>query len=198
MTMRRFSLVAAALVLAAACHREQRSATNGYDTTSSKPAATAKKASAPAAAPHATEVGDTMPAYSSAMLDGKPLDLAAEQKGKVVLLNVWATWCGPCRGEIPTLRKLNETYHPRGFEVLGVSVDEAGSDAVKQFVTEQKIDYPIAVDADGKIANLLQTTVLPTSVLIDRNGKIVWRQIGAIDENDPALKDAVEKALSAS
>lgn len=197
MTIRRISLIAATVLLAAACHREQRNATSTQPLTfKSTKTTTAATAGAPAAS-QPTEVGDRMPAYSSAMLDGKPLDLAAEQKGKVVLLNVWATWCGPCRGEIPLLRKIHDDFKPRGFEVLGVSVDETGADAVKQFVNEQKIDYPIAVDADGKIANVLQTTMLPTSVLIDRNGKIVWRQVGAIDD-DAALRAAVEKALASS
>ncbi len=191
MTIRRFTLAATAPLLVAACHGGRRSAVPAGSTAA--PVKTATTAAAPAA--QRTEVGDPMPAYPAPMLDGKPLDLGAEQKGKVVLLNVWATWCGPCRGEIPLLRKINQTYKPRGFEVLGVSVDESGADGVKQFANEQKIDYPIAVDPDGKIANLLQTTVLPTSVLIDRNGKIVWRQIGALDENDTTLQDAVEKAL---
>ena len=77
-----------------------------------------------------------------------------------------------------------------------MSVDEGETEAVKTFVTEQKITYPIAVDPEGRIANLLQTTVLPTSLLLDRNGKIVWRQIGAIMPNDAKLKAAVEKAVA--
>jgi len=80
--------------------------------------------------------------------------------------------------------------------VIGVSVDEGETEAVKTFVAEQKITYPIAVDPEGRIANLVQTTVLPTSLLIDRNGKIVWRQIGAILPNDAKLKAAVEKAVA--
>ena len=141
-----------------------------------------------------TDVGATMPAYQAVTLDGKPFDLAAERK-HVVFLNVWATWCGPCRFEIPELEKMHAKYAPRGFEVVGVSVDEEGAAAVKPFVKDQPISYPIVLDAPGKIANVLQTTVLPTSVVIDRNGKIVWRRIGALMGPDATLDAAIEKAL---
>jgi thiol-disulfide isomerase/thioredoxin len=141
-----------------------------------------------------TDVGDPMPAYSAKYLDGKPLTLAGE-KGSVIFLNVWATWCGPCRFETPELQSLQTQYAAKGLKVIGISVDEGETDAVKTFVAEQKITYPIAVDPEGRIANLVQTTVLPTSLLIDRTGKIVWRQIGAIMPNDAKLKAAVEKAV---
>jgi thiol-disulfide isomerase/thioredoxin len=143
-----------------------------------------------------TEVGDPMPAYAATYLDGKPLNLANE-KGSVIFLNVWATWCGPCRFETPELQALQNQYAASGLKVIGVSVDEGDSAEVKTFVGEQKITYPIAVDPEGRIATLLQTTVLPTSLLIDRDGKIVWRQIGAVMPNDAKLKAAVEKAVAA-
>ena len=141
-----------------------------------------------------TDVGDPMPPYSAKYLDGKAMTMAAE-KGNVVFLNVWATWCGPCRFETPELQSLQTQYAGKGLKVIGVSVDEGDTEAVKTFVAEQKITYPIAVDPEGRIANLVQTTVLPTSLLVDRTGKIVWRQIGAIMPNDAKLKAAVEKAV---
>jgi peroxiredoxin len=142
-----------------------------------------------------TDVGDTMPPYQATLVDGKPFDLAAERGKHVVFVNVWATWCGPCRFEIPELQKMHDKYGARGFEVVGVSVDESGAEVVKPFVAEQKISYPVALDPNGKIANLLQTTVLPTSVVVDRNGKIVWRRIGALIGPDATLDAAIEKAL---
>ncbi len=142
------------------------------------------------------DVGDVMPAYSAKYLDGKPFDVTAE-KGSVVLLNVWATWCGPCRFEIPELQALHDKYAAQGFKVIGVSVDETGADAVKQFVTENKITYPIALDAEGHVANVLRTTVLPTSVIIGRDGRIVWRKIGAVLPNETSSLDAVvQRAVS--
>jgi len=145
--------------------------------------------------PAPTNAGDAMPAYSAKLLDGRPFDLAAE-KGNVVLLNVWATWCGPCRFEIPELQKLHDEFNARGFKVVGVSVDEGDPAEVKQFVADQKMSYPVVLDSEGRIANLLQTMVLPTTVLIDRDGRIVWRQIGAIPPGDAKLTAAIHAAVA--
>jgi len=169
------------LLLLAACAREQRSV--------AAPAA-------PEDTGPKTEVGDVMPAYSATQLDGQPFNLAA-QKGSVVLLNVWATWCGPCRFETPELEALHQKYGARGLKVIGVSVDDTGVPGVKQFVSENKISYPIAIDADGRVANMLHTTVLPTSVLIGRDGKILWRKVGAVMPNELSAVDSIiEQALS--
>jgi cytochrome c biogenesis protein CcmG, thiol:disulfide interchange protein DsbE len=165
----------------------------GKAETPSKPTATSTATStSPAPAP--TNAGDAMPPYTAKLLDGQPFDLAAE-KGNVILLNVWATWCGPCRYEIPELQKLHDEYGKRGFKVVGVSVDEGDPAEVKQFAADQKMTYPVVLDPEGRIANLLQTMVLPTTVLIDRSGKIVWRQIGAIPASDAKLTAAIAKAL---
>ena len=190
-----------AVLLAAACAKEETKPVNPAQpvtttTSAASPVSrTAKEEPAAEVASARTDVGDSMPAYTATYLDGKPLNLASE-KGNVIFLNVWATWCGPCRFETPELQALQNQYAAKGLKVIGVSVDEGETSAVKTFVTEQKITYPIAVDPEGRIANLLQTTVLPTSLLLDRNGKIVWRQIGAIMPNDAKLKAAVEKAVA--
>lgn len=135
-----------------------------------------------------------MPEYTSAWLDGSKFDLAG-RRGKVVLLNVWATWCGPCRYEIPELQAIHDRYAPKGFEVVGVSVDEGAVDAVREFVQQHKMTYPIVFDPEQKVTNLLQTSVLPTTVLLDRNGKIAWKKYGAIMPNDEGLQKAIEAAL---
>lgn len=184
------ALLSLLLVLACKQGEEPASGTAGY-AADGKPQAQ-KSESAPAAG---AEVGSTMPEYSALWLDGSKFDLAS-RRGKVVLLNVWATWCGPCRYEIPELQAIHAKYAPRGFEVLGVSVDESGPDAVRQFVDEHKMTYPVALDAEGgRIATLLETTMLPTTVLLDRNGKIVWKKFGAILPNDQELTEAIEKTL---
>jgi thiol-disulfide isomerase/thioredoxin len=190
-----------AVLLGAACAKHETQSVNPTKTattatsSTSPVSTTAKQEPAAEVASARTDVGDPMPAYTAQYLDGKPLNLASE-KGNVIFLNVWATWCGPCRFETPELQALQNQYAANGLKVIGVSVDEGETSAVKTFVTEQKITYPIAVDPEGRIANLLQTTVLPTSLLLDRNGKIVWRQIGAIMPNDSKLKAAVEKAVA--
>jgi thiol-disulfide isomerase/thioredoxin len=189
-----------AVLLAAACAKHETQSANpvtSAKTATSSTSPVSKTAKEPPAelASARTDVGDPMPAYTAKYLDGKPLNLASE-KGNVIFLNVWATWCGPCRFETPELQALQNQYAANGLKVIGVSVDEGETEAVKTFVAEQKITYPIALDPEGRIANLLQTTVLPTSLLLDRNGKIVWRQIGAIMPNDTKLKAAVEKAVA--
>lgn len=195
--MRRTVAVAVALTLftVVSCKRtEKRAEVSGSsktDTTQTQTPASSESAAK-------TEVGSTMPEYSAMNLDGSKFDLAAK-RDKVVLLNVWATWCGPCRYEIPELQKLHEQYQSRGLEVVGVSVDESGVDSVRSFVAEQKkMTYPIVLDAEGKIANLLETSVLPTTVVVDRGGKIVWKRFGAILEGDEGLKKAILEAVGSS
>ena len=168
-------------IAALACHRGERAA--------APRAATATTAERPSAG-----VGDRMPPYAAKLLDGAPYELASE-KGNVVLVNVWATWCLPCRAEIPELQKLHDEYAKRGFKVVGISVDEGDVAEVKKFVAEQKMTYPVGLDPDGRIANLLQTMVLPTSVLVDRNGTIVWRHTGALAPSDVKLTSAIVAAL---
>jgi cytochrome c biogenesis protein CcmG/thiol:disulfide interchange protein DsbE len=177
------------LAAVAACSGERQA---------SSPRPKAKPSVKVAAAPAqpASEVGDVMPPYSAKLLDGKSFDVAA-QKGSVVLLNVWATWCGPCRFEVPELQKLHEKYGQRGLKVVGVSVDEGEPVEVKKFVAENKITYPIALDAEGHVANVLRTVVLPTSVIIGRDGRIVWRRIGPVMPNETAaLDEVVQRALA--
>lgn len=187
--MKRLALaVLMAAVVVGGCKRREQA-----QTTTPKPAET--KRSAPSATTATgTEVGSTMPEYSAMWLDGSKFELESRQ-GKVVLLNLWATWCGPCRFEIPELQAIHDRYTPKNFEVIGVSVDESGVESVRDFVQEHEMTYPVVLDAEGKLANVFQTSVLPTSVVIDRNGKIVWKKFGAIMPDDPELKKAIEDAL---
>jgi cytochrome c biogenesis protein CcmG, thiol:disulfide interchange protein DsbE len=140
------------------------------------------------------EVGNYLAEYTATNLDGSKFDMAT-RRDKVVLVNVWATWCGPCRFEIPELQALHDQFKADGFEVVGISVDESGVESVKQFVDEQKMTYPVALDPEGRIANLVQTSMLPTNVLLDRDGKIVWKRAGVIVKNDRELMSAIQKAL---
>jgi thiol-disulfide isomerase/thioredoxin len=150
----------------------------------------------PAAAPAAESARPAaMPAYKARTLDGKEFDLGST-RGQVVLLNLWATWCPPCRQEIPELIKLHDTYGPRGFQVIGVSLDAAESvKEVAPMVAERKINYPILLDPDGKIADIFETNVLPTSALVDKQGNIVWTRIGTLEADEKEVVAAIEKAL---
>ena len=133
--------------------------------------------------------------YAAQWLDGSKFDLGSE-RGHVVLLNLWATWCGPCRFEIPELGQLHERYASKKFKVIGVSVDEGSPDEVKKFVAEQAMKYPVALDPEGRLAALFETTVLPTSAIIDRTGKVVWKSAGIIRMDDREMIQALEGALA--
>lgn len=137
-----------------------------------------------------------MPPYEARHLDGRPFSIAAE-RGNVLFLNLWATWCGPCRYEIPELQKLHERYVGERFKVVGVSVDEgdAAPAAVKEFVAQQKMTYPVVLDPEGKLGGLFNTTVLPTSAIVDRAGKVVWMHFGLVTASDQEMLAALQKAL---
>jgi cytochrome c biogenesis protein CcmG, thiol:disulfide interchange protein DsbE len=181
-------LLAVALALAG-CKKNETPTPATQSTTTTAPT---QRGQAPATVPF--EPGTMMAAYTAKNLDGSKFDLAA-RRDKVVLLNLWATWCPPCRVEIPELQRLHDAYAARGFEVVGVSIDEGEPAEVEQFVTDQKITYPIVLDPEQKLPNLLETSMLPTSLLIGRDGRIVWKRIGAILEGDQELKQAIEKTL---
>ena len=184
------TIILATLILGA-CKRTEQPAAPGDSAAPAVQPPAQSTAAAPAAG---IDVGSTLPEYSATWLDGSKFDLAGRRE-KVVLLNVWATWCGPCVYEIPELQALHERFGPRGFEVIGVSVDEGDVEGVRQFVADKKVTYPIALDPQGRLADMLQTSVLPTTVLLDRKGTIVWKKYGAIMAKDSALEQAIESAL---
>lgn len=142
--------------------------------------------------------GTQAPALVGKTLDGEAFDLAA-MRGQVVLLNVWATWCQPCREELPELERLHEFYASRGFSVIGVSVDRrAALRAVKAMVDDFSLTYPIVFDPDGEAIGPWQIRGYPTTFLIDRSGAIVWRIDGIVRPTDSDLATHLEAALAAS
>jgi thiol-disulfide isomerase/thioredoxin len=125
-----------------------------------------------------------MPAWTARTVDGKAFDIA-DLRGSVVLINIWATWCGPCRYEIPELVKLHAEWAPQGFAVLGASIDgRATVREVEPMMRSFKINYPVVIDSDARIADLFETSVIPTSALIDRDGRVVWTRIGTLHADD--------------
>lgn len=187
--MRRFIVLLAIVAAIAGCKKAEQAepVARGSD-------GKVKPAAKPAPAVSGGDVGQAMPAYTARHLDGSPFELAGE-RNKVVMLNVWATWCGPCVFEIPELQALHNKYGARGFEVIGASVDEGDPQVVKDFAAEHKMTYPLVHDPEGRIAAILDAGVLPTTVLIDRSGRIVWKRIGQITPKDEELEKAIEKAL---
>ena len=143
----------------------------------------------------AVEVGAPAPSYRTTSLDGDSVSLA-EQRGKVVLLNVWATWCHPCRREIPELQAIHERYQARGLELVGVSVDADGSDdAIRAFMQEFQMTFPVWRDPDERVSAQFLVIGVPATFLIDREGVLQWRKTGPIAPNDTSLASAIERAL---
>ena len=148
--------------------------------------------------------GKPAPAFTLPDLSGKKISLA-NYRGKALLINFWATWCGPCKLETPWLVDLRNKYAAQGFEVLGI--DTEGDDAkpgdaawshdkteIEKFVQQEKMPYPVLVDGDSISKPYGGLDDLPTSFFVDRNGKIVAAQVGINSESD--IENNIKKALA--
>jgi thiol-disulfide isomerase/thioredoxin len=111
--------------------------------------------------------------YSGNLVDGTPIN-PAELKGKVVLVDFWATWCGPCKAELPNVLTNYEKYHSRGFEVVGVSCD-SDKDALLKFIDDKKLPWPIMFQGPGQrsMAAYYGITGIPTAILTNKKGEVV-------------------------
>ena len=149
--------------------------------------------------PHKFAVHDapvTLPEISFEDADGQPRTLA-EFSGKVVLLNIWATWCVPCRNEMPTLDRLQAEVGGLGFEVVALSIDRS-PDVVKQFFTEIGIAHlTLNIDKSSKAMFALGVFGLPTTLLIDRKGKEVGRLIGPAEWDAPDMVAFIRRHVAA-
>lgn len=134
-------------------------------------------------------------------LNGKDVSLS-QYRGKVVFVNFWATWCDPCRLEIPWLIEMQQKYSARGFTVLGVAMDDEGASVVTPFVRKERFDangakvqmnYPILIGNEATAAKFGGLIGFPTSMLISRDGKIVQRSVGLISFDE--ITKAIESHL---
>lgn len=122
------------------------------------------------------QVGYLAPALEGITLSGSPISLDDVQ-GKVVLINFWATWCPPCRLEMPAMQTLHDRYRDQGFEILAVNLQEQ-DDQMSAFVDEMGLTFPIIVDRTGDLSSAYRVTSLPTTFIVDREGLIRDRIVG--------------------
>ena len=133
------------------------------------------------------------PEFALKDADGKTVRLS-DYKGKVVLLDFWATWCGPCKIEIPWFIDFERTYKDKGFAVIGVAMDEEGWTVVKPFISELSINYRILQGTDATASLYGGVDALPTTFLIDRDGKIVATHVGLTGKDD--FEDGIKKLMA--
>jgi peroxiredoxin len=127
--------------------------------------------------------------------NGKIVKLS-DYKGKVVLLNFWATWCGPCKIEIPWFIDFEQRYKDRGFAVIGVTLDEESWDSVKPYITEKKVNYRVVMGDDSVSHAYDGVDSLPTTFIIDQQGRIASKHIGLVSKSD--YEHEIVKLLSGS
>ena len=133
------------------------------------------------------------PDFELKSLDGKTAKLS-DYRGKIVLLNFWATWCAPCRVEMPALMDLYDKYHAQGLEIIGVSMDDGGQERVAKFVNEIKINYPILLGDSSAADNYGGLRFLPQTFFIARDGKIARTVIGMRSKKD--FETTIEQLLA--
>jgi thiol-disulfide isomerase/thioredoxin len=147
--------------------------------------------SGPSFAPHLTQAS-LAPDFSLEQLDGKTMRLS-DLRGKAVLLNFWATWCGPCKIEMPWFVELQNQYASQGLQIVGVAMDDASKEDIGKFAKDMGVNYPILIGKESVGDQYGGVPALPESFLIGRDGKIVDKIIGLRGKAE--IEDAIKKAL---
>jgi len=123
------------------------------------------------------------------------VSLRERYRGAVTLVNIWATWCVPCRVEMPAMEQVYRSLAPRGFKIAAVSIDEGSPEDVQAFGRQLDLSFDLLQDRSTKVQRLYQTTGVPESFLINRQGVIVKRMIGAVEWNSPVNRGLIERLL---
>jgi peroxiredoxin len=146
--------------------------------------------------PEGAEVGNRAPDFEAVNLQsGDSISFHAAYEGHVTLVNIWATWCAPCRAEMPAMEELYQAFKDHGFRIAAVSVDEGQPADVMSFARELNLTFDILHDRDARIQQLYLARAVPESFLIDRNGVIVRKQIGEHPWSSPANRRIVAQLV---
>ena len=142
-------------------------------------------------------IGSEAPDFTAVSLaSGKPVSFLEEYRGGVTLVNIWATWCGPCKEEIPALDTLYRSLKDRGFRIAAVSIDTEDSTVVRTFLDEFDVAFDVLHDQSRSIEQIYQTTGVPESFLIDRDGRIVRIVYGDHPWASPSNRRIIEELLA--
>ncbi len=140
--------------------------------------------------------GDRAPEFRLQSTDGRSVGLS-DLRGKVVMVHFWATWCAPCVEELPTLAKLHQDLMGADFEMLAVSVDEGGAEAVTAFMKQNNLNVPVLLDPDRATASRYGTYKFPETYIVDREGVVRYKVIGSRDWKDPAALQLMKDMIAA-
>ena len=143
----------------------------------------------------AVELGDEAPAFSAPGLGGGTVSLAAH-RGKVVYLDFWASWCGPCAKSLPALDQLRKEFAPGDFQIVAVNLDRNPAVAAK-FLKQRPVGYPSAIDPKGSLPARFGVEAMPTSFLIDREGVVQYVHRGFRDTDVEPLRRQIQKLVAA-
>lgn len=136
--------------------------------------------------------GQPAPDFELASLEGKNVKLS-DFRGHAVLLNFWATWCGPCKIEMPWFVELQKEYGPQGFQIVGVAMDDASTEDIAKFAHQMGVNYPVLIGKEAVGESYGGVGVLPTTFFIDRDGKLVAREFGL--QSRSVFVDHIKEAL---
>ena len=141
------------------------------------------------------EEGHFAPDFTLKTFEGKTVRLSELRGKKVVLINFWATWCPPCRLEMPTMQQIYSEYKGKGFEILAVNIEPDAKEEIRDFIKELRLTFPVLLDSNMKVTRQYRLFGLPVSVLIDRQGIIRGKEIGYHDWTDKESRKQVESLL---
>ena len=149
----------------------------------------------PVAGPNGVKLGEPAPNFQLRDLNGRLVTLS-DLRGKVVLLNFWATWCGPCRVEMPAMEQLYHTFVRKDFEILAVSIDAQGVAVTRPFQQEYHLTFPILHDPDYRVGLMYGARSIPMTFLVDRQGVVRHQIFGARDWGASEAQQLVQRLIN--